>query len=275
MLKIAGIQMNSSQDKEKNVENAVRMIGVAAGKGAKIVCLQESFNTRWFPYEINDRHFELAEDINGKTISALRKGAKESGTTVIAPFFERNGQTYFNSAAAIDSDGEILGLYRKAHIPRIPLYEEKHYFSPGNLGFPVFDTGAAKIGIQLGWDNLFPEGARILALKGAQIIFSPTASSSTTSQPIWEKSISANAIVNGIYILRVNRVGKEEKQEFYGGSFCVNPEGDMVNNPSGSQEGVVICSVDVKMVDRARKEWTLLKDRRPEMYKEIVSREIS
>ena len=137
------------------------------------------------------------------------------------------------------------------------------------VGFPVFDMGIAKIGIQLGWDNLFPEGARILALKGAQIILSPTAAASFASRLTWEKSISANAIANGIYIFRVNRVGKEERQEFYGGSFCVNPEGDMVGSPSGSQEGVILCSIDLKMVDRVRKEWGFLKDRRPEMYEEI------
>lgn len=270
MLKIAGIQMDSSKDKVKNIETAIRMIGVAAEKGAKIASLQELFNTRWFPFEINDAHKELAEDINGKTISAVRKAAKETGTAVVAPFFERNADAFYNSAAAIGTDGELIGVYRKAHIPHIPLYEERHYFTPGNLGFPVFDMGFAKVGVQLGWDNLIPEGARILALKGAQIIFSPTAAASVASRPTWEKSISANAIANGIYIFRVNRAGKEERQEFYGGSFCVNPEGDMVGNPSGSQEGVILCSVDLKMVDRVRKEWGFLKDRRPEMYEEIT-----
>lgn len=270
MLKIAGIQMNSSQDKEENLEKAVRLIKVAAKQGAKIVCLQELFSTHWFPFEINGKHLKLAEDINGKTITSIKRAAKEAGITVIAPFFERNGDTFYNSAAVAGSDGELLGVYRKIHIPKIPLYEESQYFSSGNLGFPVFDLGIAKIGIQTGWDNFFPEGARILALKGAQIIFSPTAAASTASQPTWEKSISANAIANGIYIFRVNRIGKEEKQEFYGKSFCVNPEGDMTGAPSGEQEGVVICSIDLKMVDRTRKEWSFLKDRRPEMYEEIV-----
>lgn len=270
MLKIAGIQMNASLDKEKNIENAARMIQVAAQKGAKIICLQELFNTAWFPYEINDSHFDLAENINGRTVTALKKLAKEVSATVIAPFFERNGATFYNSAAVIGSDGELLGVYRKVHVPNIPLYEEKHYFAPGNLGFPVFDTGAAKIGIQICWDNFFPEGARTLALKGAEIIFSPTASASVASRSTWEKSISANAIANGTYIFRVNRVGKEAKQEFYGGSFCVNPEGDVIGSPSGSQEGVIICPVDIKMVARVRKEWNFLKDRRPEMYGEVV-----
>lgn len=270
MLKIAGIQMNSSPDTGRNIEKAVRLIGVAAQQGAKIVCLQELFNTHWFPFEINDSHFELAEDINGKTITAIRKAAKEAGTIVVAPFFERNGDIFYNSAVVIGFDGELIGVYRKVHVPRIPLYEEKHYFSPGNLGFPVFDAGIAKIGVQICWDNFFPEAARILALKGAQIIFSPTASASIASRPTWEKSISANAIANGIYIFRVNRVGKEEKQEFYGGSFCVNPEGDIIGNPSGGQEGVILCSADLKMVDRVRKEWSFFKDRRPEMYEEIT-----
>lgn len=271
MLKVAGIQMDASPDKTRNIENAARMIKVASERGAKVVCLQELFNTRWFPYEINDAHLELAEDIQGRTIRTLKKTAKESGIAVIAPFFEKDAGEFYNSAAAIGPDGELIGVYRKAHIPRIPLYEEKYYFTPGNLGFPVFDTGHAKVGVLLGWDNLFPEGARILALKGAQIIFSPTAAASVASRPTWEKSISAGAIANGVYIFRINRVGKEERQEFYGGSFCVNPEGDMVGKPSGTQEGVILCSVDLKMVDRVRKEWSFLRDRRPEMYEEIAS----
>lgn len=270
MTKIAGIQMNASLDKERNLENAERMIEVAAQKGAKIICLQELFNTVWFPFEINDGHFKLAEDINGRTITALRKLARKTLVTVIAPFFERNGNIFYNSAAVIGSDGELIGVYRKVHVPSIPLYEEKNYFSPGNLGFPVFDTGSIKIGIQICWDNFFPEGARILALKGAQIIFSPTASAAFASRSTWERSITGNAIANGLYIFRINRVGKEAKQEFYGGSFCVNPEGDMIGSPSGSQEGVIICPVDLKMITRVRKEWSFLRDRRPEMYEEIV-----
>jgi N-carbamoylputrescine amidase len=274
MLKIAGIQMNSSVDKERNIENALRMIGVAAKKGARVICLQELFNTHWFPCEINDGNFDLSEDIKGKTLTAIKKAARDTGATIIAPFFERNGDTFCNSAATIGSDGELIGLYRKVHVPRMPLYEESHYFRPGNLGFPVFDIGVARIGIQIGWDNLFPEGARILALKGAQIVFAPTAAASVASKSIWEKSISANAIANGIFTFRVNRVGREERQEFYGGSFCVNPEGDMVGSPSGSQEGVILCSVDLKMVDWVRKEWGFFRDRRPEMYQEIIRHEV-
>jgi N-carbamoylputrescine amidase len=168
----------------------------------------------------------------------------------------------------IDAGGAILGSYRKSHVPQIPLWEERFYFAPGNHGFPIFETRFGVIGVQICWDNFFPEGSRILALKGAQIIFSPTAAA-FASQKRWETVITANAITNGVYIFRVNRVGKEEKQDFYGMSFCVSPEGELLGPPTGMKEGIALIDIDLKQIQKVRKEWPFSKDRRPEVYGEI------
>ena len=270
MLKIAGIQFFADHDKCKNIEKAKNLISIAAENGANIVCLGELFNTIWFPKETNEELFSLAEDEDGETISNIRKVAKENNLIVISPIFEigKDGK-YYNSAFVIDENGDILGKYRKIHIPNIPLWEEKFYFSPGNLGFPVFKTKYANIGIQICWDNFFPEGARILALKGAEIIFLPTAAA-FASQYKWKTLVSANAISNGMFIFRINRVGKEEKQHFYGKSFCVSPEGELLDEPSGNGEGIALVNIDLNEIEIVRKEWNFMRDRRGEVYKEIL-----
>ncbi len=218
---------------------------------------------------MNPDWFALAESIPGPTVMRLQKIATESEAVIICPIFEKAGQTFYNSAVVIDAGGEILGTYRKVHVPQIPLWEERYYFSPGNLGFPIFRTRYAVVGIQICWDNFFPEGSRILALKGAQLIFSPTAAA-FASQEKWRTAISSNAMTNGVFIFRVNRVGSEEKQDFYGKSFCASPEGELVDKPSGMKEGIVLMDIDLKQIDRVRKEWPFLKDRKPENYREIV-----
>jgi N-carbamoylputrescine amidase len=268
LVKLAGIQISCSEEKKRNLEKAVKFAQIAIEKGARVICFQELFNTHWFPKEINKSHFSFAEEMEGPSVSRMQKLAKEEGVALICPIFEREGEAFYNAAVVIDGGGEILGSYRKIHVPQIPLWEEKYYFSPGDKGFPVFATQFAVIGIQICWDNFFPEGSRILALKGAQIIFSPTAAA-FASQKRWETVISSNAISNGIYIFRVNRVGSEEKQDFYGRSFCVSPEGELLDKPAGMKEGIVFIDVDLKMIDRIRKEWPFFKDRRPEIYKEI------
>ena len=219
---------------------------------------------------MSSRHFSLAEEMEGPTIREMQKLAQTGEVVLICPIFEREGENYYNSAVVIDAGGKILGVYRKIHIPQIPLWEEKYYFSSGNLGFPVFQTKFATLGIQICWDNFFPEGSRILTLKGAQIIFSPTAAA-FASQEKWRTVIAGNAMVNGVYILRVNRVGSEEKQDFYGRSFCVSPEGELLDRPTGMKEGILLVEIDLKTIDRIRKEWPFLKDRRPEAYREILN----
>ncbi len=271
MLRIAGIQMNGSSDKARNLEKAQLLAEIAAESGAKMICFQELFTTHWFPMDINPDHFRLAEEIPGPATEAMQFMARKSETVLILPLFEKDPRgLYFNTAVVIDADGEILGKYRKIHIPQIPAWEEKAYFQPGDLGFPVLKTRYGRLGVQICWDNFFPEGARILALKGAQIIFSPTAAA-LDSQGKWEKVICANAATSGIYIFRVNRVGKEVKQVFYGKSFCATPEGELVDQPSGAQEGVVMADIDLMEIERTRRVWTFLRDRRPEVYGELLA----
>ena len=270
MIKLAGIQISCSEDKAKNVEKALKFAQIAAEKGANIICFQELFTTHWFPREMSRGHFGLAEKSDGPTISRMQQFSREKGVVTVCPIFESaEDGLFYNSAVMIDAGGERLGSYRKVHVPQIPLWEEKYYFSPGNLGFPVFRTKFAAIGMQICWDNFFPEGSRILALKGAQIIFSPTAAA-FASQRKWETVISTHAISNGLFIFRVNRVGSEEKQDFYGRSFCVSPEGELLGEPAGMREGIVLVEADLKEINQTRKEWPFFRDRRPETYDEIL-----
>ena len=269
LIKLAGIQITCSEQKERNIEKAVRFTKIAIEKGAQIICFQELFTTHWFPREMNKRFFSLAEKADGFTIGTMRGLAKEYGVVLICPIFEIEENSFYNSAVVVDADGEILGSYRKIHVPQIPLWEERYYFSSGNHGFPVFETKFAPIGIQICWDNFFPEGSRILALKGAKILFSPTAAA-FAPQRRWETVISGNAIANGVYIFRVNRVGSEEKQDFYGRSFCISPEGELLDKPTGMKDSIALIEVDLNNIDKTRKEWPFLRDRRPEVYREIA-----
>lgn len=271
MIRVAGIQMVCGRAKEKNIEKSLKLARVAAERGARIICLQELFHTHWFPKDINRKNFGLAEPCNGPTLEAMQSVARENEVVLVCPIFEKDGdETFYNSAAVVDSGGEILGVYRKVHVPQIPLWEEKSYFTPGNMGFPVFSTAYGRVGVQICWDNFFPEGTRCLALKGAQIVCAPTAAA-FASQDRWVTMISANAMANGVFILRVNRVGSEEKQDFYGKSFCVGPEGELLGSPSGIKEGILFADVDFREISRYRKEYPFLSDRRPRIYKEIAS----
>jgi N-carbamoylputrescine amidase len=268
-IKLAGIQISCSEEKERNIEKAIKFAEIAAEKGANIVCFQELFTTHWFPREMNKRYFSLAEKIDGPTITRMQRVGKENKVVLICPIFEIEGESFYNSAVVIDADGEVLGSYRKIHVPQIPLWEERYYFSSGDHGFPVFRTKFGPIGVQICWDNFFPEGSRILALKGAKIIFSPTAAA-FASQRKWETVISGNSVANGIYIFRVNRVGSEAKQDFYGRSFCISPEGELLDKPTGMKDSIALVEIDLKNIDKARKEWPFLRDRRPDGYKEIL-----
>lgn len=269
-IKIAGIQLAPTAEREKNLSKACALIELACSEGARIVSLPQLFNTRWFPCSIDPENLSLAEKEDGPTVSFLREAALKNGAVLIAPVFEEDSGSRFNTAFVIGDKGEVLGKYRKMHVPQIPLWEERAYFKPGDLGFPVFKTPYAQIGIQLCWDVFFPEGFRILALKGAQVIFAPTASAFLHSQKKWERAVSAAAHANGVFIFRVNRVGKEARQEFYGRSFCVGPDGEFVQKPSGPSEGVVLADIDLGNLAAVRNEWVFLKDRRPGEYKEIL-----
>ncbi|MDR2017631.1 MAG: hypothetical protein LBQ00_01925 [Syntrophobacterales bacterium] len=267
-MKIAGIQFSCTKDKEKNTEKALKIIDMAIDAQAAVICFQELFNLPWFPKGKDKEAFELAEELEGYSISRIREKANSSETVMLVPFFEKDGDRYYNSCAVIDK-GEIAGVYRKIHIPDIPLWEEQFYFSTGDKGFPVFETSRGNIAVQISWDNLYPEGARILALKGADIVFSPTACA-FKSQRIWETVISGNAITNGLYIMRVNRVGSEDVQDFYGMSFCVNPEGELVGGPTGRGDSIILADADLDYLREMRREWPILKERKPNLYAEVL-----
>lgn len=268
-MRVAGIQISAGPDVEKNISRAVEMAAVAAEKDARVICYPELFLSPWFPKETDKSHLSLALEATDERLDRFKKLSKKNKNVLILPFFESSNGQYYNSAAVIDG-GKLLGIYRKVHLPDIPLYREQFYFSPGNTGFPVFETSQGKIGVQICWDNLLPEGSRILALKGAEIVFAPTAASLHTHSH-WEKAISANAFANNVFIFRVNRVGREEDGlSFYGRSFCVGPWGDMVSEPAGGREAIVLADIDPKEREAASQTWGFLRHRRPGEYGELV-----
>jgi N-carbamoylputrescine amidase len=268
-MKIAGIQFSCSKDKERNVEKGLKMADMAIEAGARIICFQELFNLHWFPNGRDEKAFAEADALDSPVVDTMRKKAAEKGVAIILPIFEREDTRYFNSAVVIDADGSVKGTYRKLHVPDIPLWEEKFYFSTGDKGYSVFETTFGKIGVQISWDNLFPEGTRILALKGADVVFAPTACA-FKSQHIWQTMITGNAIANSIFVMRVNRVGSEDTQDFYGMSFCVNPEGELLGGPTGQQDGILLADVNLDSLKEIRREWPILKERRPDLYGEIL-----
>jgi len=243
---------------------------VAVERGAKIVCFAECFAWPWFPRRGVEAHRALAEPIPGPMTKALQMLAEETRAVLVAPMFDAAEEGQYNTSVVIDTTGHILGLYRKNHIPDLPNYQARFYFRPGNLGFPVFKTRYATIGVQTCWDNFFPEGARILGLKGAQILFCPTACSSAASTAKWERAIAGHAVYNSVYAFRVNRIGTEGTMTFYGKSFCVDPNGEYVTEPAGAIEGVVLADLDLDRIKLVREDWTFYLDRRPGIYKELV-----
>ena len=266
MLKLAAVQLSASPDLERNLRKAAQHLEAAAQRGARIACLPELFGTPWFPRERAEESFRLAEPADGPLNSEIARLSAELGVGVVCPFFERAADgTYYNSASLYDSRGCRVGLYRKVHVPDLPLWEERFYFAPGNLGFPVFDLEGVRVGVQICWDNFFPEGFRCLALAGAQVVFVPTAAA-FASQERWLAMAVSHAIANGLYVVRVNRVGKEIEQDFYGHSFCVKPDGDLSAEPIGRNEGVLLAEFDPSEVERARRTWPFLRDRRPREY---------
>jgi len=260
--------MAAGQDRGRNIQRAVEMAELAVEKDAGIICYPELFLTPWFPREEEHAHLSWAWDAADDLFGQFLAFSEKTKTVLIVPFFESANGMYYNSAAVIDT-GKQIGFYRKMHVPNLPLYREQFYFSPGSLGFPVFETSRGRIGIQICWDNLFAEGARILALKGAEIIFAPTAASINTHS-LWERAIMANAFANNLFILRVNRVGQEEGIVFYGRSFCADPWGEMASELAGGREAIVIADIDLAERKAATDTWGFLKQRRPAEYGDLV-----
>ena len=267
-MKIAAVQLECSENIESNIEKCKNFINVAIENNPDIICFPELSFYHWFPDLIDNNNFNLAITLYSDTIKEFSYIAKEKQVVLIIPFFEKDSETeglYYNSTVVIDKDGKIKGLYRKVHLPLIPNWEEKYYFAKGNLGFPVIETSVGKIGLQIGWDIFFPETARILALKGAQLIISPTASA-FSSQPRWVKIITANALSNTVFICRINRVGKQGELDFYGGSFCAAPNGSLVSEPAGNSEGIVLWNINLNDLFEIRRLFPFLQDREEKEY---------
>jgi len=250
------------------MKKALNILDIAMNEGAKIICFQELFNLHWFPRTRDEKAFHLAETLDGESVSTVQQKIKNSDTVVLLPIFEKDGSRYYKSCVVLEGE-KIIGVYRTIHIPDIPLWEEKFYFSPGDTGLPVFETTHGKFGIQISWDNLFHEGTRVLALQGADIVFAPTACA-FKSQHIWQTVISANAITNGIFIMRINRVGSEDAQDFYGMSFCVNPEGELIGGPTARGDSVLLTDIDFEYLKHIRREWPLMSERKPSFYQGVT-----
>src|SRR3989454_9405277 len=285
--KIALIQMWCGPEPEKNFIRAVEFICDAAKKGGQIVCLPELFRSQYFCQTEDHKYFELAEEVPGRSTSALGELACELGIVIIASLFEkRSAGVYHNTAAIIGADGKLIGKYRKMHIPDDPLYHEKFYFAPGDLGFQAWQTRFGKIGVCVCWDQWYPEAARLTALQGAQILFYPTAIGWHPSEKAqygerqhssWETIQRGHAIANGCYVAAANRVGHEAPDggpglEFWGQSFVADPAGQILQRASVDKEENLLVEVDLDAVDTQRTHWPCLRDRRIDAYEQITER---
>jgi len=274
---VALIQMSCGAEIQQNIAKAAAMVRQAAADGANIVCLQELFASRYFPQTVDVKNYGLAHSLPDESIGAMQKIAAAEKLTLIVPVYEcaRPG-IYFNTAVIVDADGSIAGKFRKVHIPEGPQYLEKYYFTPGNLGYPVFKTAYATIGVGICWDEWFPEVARILGLKGAEIIFYPSAIGSEpdrpgySSQAAWETVIKSHGIANGLFIAALNRVGREDDMSFYGGSFISNPFGDVLARGDNQSDQVVAAELDLVQIQEFRGLFHFYRDRRPETYSELL-----
>jgi len=278
--------MACSVDPNENLAKAAWRIREAAGRGAQIVCLQELFRSQYFCREENAGLFDLAESIPGPSTETLSKLAGELGVVIVASLFERRAAgVYHNTAAVIDADGSLLGIYRKMHIPDDPLYFEKFYFTPGDLGFRSFHTRYGCVGVLVCWDQWYPEAARLATLNGAQVLFYPTAIGWHPSErakygaaqhDAWRTMQRAHAIANGIYVAAVNRVGYEglpdHGLEFWGASFVADPFGQVVAEASHDGEEILIAECDPRRIEEVRRNWPFLRDRRIDAYGEICRR---
>ena len=258
------------------VEKHIGLIRQAAEAGAQIVCLQEIFTGPYFCAEQSSRWYDFAEPVpDGPTIRRMQALAKELGLALIVPVYEvEQDGFYYNTAAVLDREGKYLGKYRKTHIPHVaPGFWEKFYFRPGNLGFPVFDLGFCKIGIYICYDRHFPEGARALGLNGAEIVFNPSATVAGLSEYLWKLEQPAHAAANGYFIGAINRVGTEAPWnigEFYGQSYFCDPRGQIFAQASRDKDEVLTADLDLGMIAEVRKTWQFFRDRRPELYGDLV-----
>ncbi len=285
---VALVQAAAGDDPRENLEAAVGKVAAAARLGARIVCLPELFRSRYFCQTEDPSLFDLAEEIPGPSVAALSAAARRAKAVVIAPIFEKRAPgLYHNSAAIIDADGTVAGVYRKMHIPDDPAYYEKFYFAPGDTGFRAFSTRVGRIGTLICWDQWFPEGARLAALRGAVVLFFPTAIGwhphekelhGASQRDAWRTVQRGHAIANGAYVAAVNRVGREIPPgggagiEFWGSSFLCDPQGIVVAEGTVDREEIVVGEVDLGRVEEVRRNWPFLRDRRVDAYGGLAER---
>jgi N-carbamoylputrescine amidase len=287
VVKLGLLQSTCAHDPQANFQKTLDLVERAAKRGAQIICTQELFRSRYFCQSEDYENFKLAEPIPGPSTKAFQKLARKHKVVIIASLFEKRAAgVYHNTAAIIDTDGSLLGKYRKMHIPDDPLYYEKFYFTPGDLGFRVWETRHGKIGVLICWDQWFPEGARLTALQGAQILFYPTAigwhptekkSHGAKQHGAWELIQRSHAVANGCYVAVANRIGHERPAggdgiEFWGQSFVSGTSGEILAKASANEEEILIVSVDLAQVDATRTHWPFLRDRRIDAYGGITQR---
>jgi N-carbamoylputrescine amidase len=286
IVKVGIIQMSCEASKASNNLKAIEKIKEAAQKGAQIICLQELFSSLYFCDVESYENFKLAESIPGETTEKLSELAKQLGVVIIASLFEKRAEgLYHNTTAVMDADGAYLGKYRKMHIPDDPSFYEKFYFTPGDLGYKVFKTKFANIGVLICWDQWYPEAARITSLMGAEMLFYPTAIGWATSQDevtneeqynAWQMIQRSHAVANGVPVISVNRVGLEQNgaMKFWGGSFVSNPFGTLLYKASHENEEIAVIDIDTEKSDSYRTHWPFLRDRRIDSYEPITKRYI-
>ena len=282
------VQMAMTADPSENLQRALSLVEQAAGSGAQVICLPELFASQYFCQREDPALFDLAETIPGPSTEALGSLARAKRVSIVASLFERRAAgLYHNTVALIDTEGKVAGLYRKMHIPDDPAYYEKFYFTPGDLGFRAFDTPAGRVGALICWDQWYPEGARLTALRGASVLFYPTAigwhprekeQHGAAQRDAWRTIQRSHAIANGVYVAAVNRVGHETPSsdaggiEFWGSSFLADPFGVVLAEASADREEILIGDVDLARIEEVRRNWPFLRDRRVDAYAGIESR---
>jgi N-carbamoylputrescine amidase len=288
-IKLGLIQTDVSAQPDANLKKTILLVERAAKSGAQIICTQELFRSQYFCQSENHDYFKLAEKIPGPSTEAFQKIAKKHKVVIIASLFEKRAAgVYHNTAAIIDADGSLLGIYRKMHIPDDPLFYEKFYFTPGDLGFKTWDTRYGKIGVLICWDQWYPEAARLTAMQGAQILFYPTAIGWHPSEKAkygakqhsaWETIQRSHAVANGCYVASINRIGHEildgvggDGLEFWGQSFVAGTSGEIISKASSNKEEILIVPVDLANVDTTRTHWPFLRDRRIDAYGNLTKR---
>src|SRR5216117_1615788 len=275
-VKAALAQVAWPGDKDKMIQKHVDYIGQAAKQGAKVMCLQELFYGPYFCQVQDTKHYSYTEKIpDGPTTKLMQELAKKHSMVLIAPMYEEDQVgVYYNTAAVIDADGKYLGKYRKTHIPHVNGFWEKFYFRPGNLGYPVWDTAVGKVGVYICYDRHFPDGARMLGLNGAEIVFNPSATVAGLSEYLWELEQPEHAVANGYFVGAINRVGVEKPWaigEFYGKSYFCTPRGKIIAQASRDKDELVVADLDLDMITEVRRVWQFFRDRRPETYSVLTA----